>query len=244
MNTMGAKIHVLFRKEDLDDYRLAGKVVVVLDILFATSTIVNALANGATAVIPTLDERAARALAAELPEDSFVASGELYAETIEGFVSPTPLALVAHGVSGRTVIYSTTNGTVALQLSSGAPHVYAGAMLNAESVVDHVRREHPQETVLIVCSGSMGSVNLEDMVGSGYFVDLFARALGGEAELSDAALAALQLYRSVDPFEALLRSRVGRMMQDRDLVHEVAYAARRSEIDLVPRLVDGRLVAA
>jgi 2-phosphosulfolactate phosphatase len=241
---IGSRIHVLYRKEDLEGFRLAGKVVIVLDILFATSTIVSALANGATDVIPTLDEQGARAKTAELPADSFVASGELYAETIPGFVSPTPLALLAHGVAGRTVVYSTTNGTVALRHASAAAHVYAGAMLNAQAVVDHVRSRHPEDTVLIVCSGSAGSVNLEDMVGGGYFADLFARALGGEQELSDAALAALHLYRSVDPFDALMRSRVGRMMQERDLVHEVEYAARRSEINLVPRLVDGRLVAA
>ncbi len=239
---IGPKIHVLYRKEDLEGFRLAGKVVIVLDILFATSTIVSALANGATDVIPTLDERGARAKTAELPENSFVASGELYAETIEGFVSPTPLALIAHGVAGRTLVYSTTNGTVALRHATGAAHVYAGAMLNAQAVVDHVRAEHPNDTVLIVCSGSAGSVNLEDMVGAGCFVDLFARALGGDEELSDAALAALHLYRAVDPFDALMRSRVGRMMQERDLVHEVEFASRRSEIDLVPRLVDGRLL--
>lgn len=236
------KVHVLYRKEDLDGYRLSGKVVIVLDILFATSTIVNALAHGATDVIPTLDERAARAKLKELPVDSYVASGELYAETIEGFVSPTPLALVEHGVEGRTLVYSTTNGTVALQMSSTAAHVYAGAMLNAQSVVEHVLTEHPGDTVIIVCSGSAGNVNLEDMVGAGYFVELFAKALAGEEDFSDAALAALHLFRAVDPFRALLDSRVGRMMQERDLVHEVEYASRRSEIRLVPRLVDGRLV--
>lgn len=239
----GARIHVLYRKEDLEGFRLAGKVVIVLDILFATSTIVSALAHGATDVIPTLDEWGARAKAAELPENSFVASGELYAETIEGFVSPTPLALIAHGVSGRTLVYSTTNGTVALRQASAAAYVYAGALLNAQAVVDLVRSQHPDETVLIVCSGSAGSVNLEDMVGAGCFVDLFAQALGSDEELTDAAIAALHLYRSVDPFDALMRSRVGRMMQERDLVHEVEFASRRSQIRLVPRLVDGRLVA-
>lgn len=241
---IGPKIHVLYRKEDLEGFRLAGKVVIVLDILFATSTIVSALANGATDVIPTLDEWGARAKVAELPENSFVASGELYAETIEGFVSPTPLALIAHGVSGRTLVYSTTNGTVALRHATGAAHVYAGAMLNAQAVVDHVRAQHPNDTVLIVCSGSACSVNLEDMVGAGCFVDLFARALGGDEELSDAALAALHLYRSVDPFDALMRSRVGRMMQDRNLVHEVEFAARRSVLDVVPKLAGERLVLA
>ena len=73
----GPKVHVLYRKEDLDGVRVEGKVVVVLDVLFATSTIIHALASGASDVIPTMDEWGARACAAELPEGSFVASGEL-----------------------------------------------------------------------------------------------------------------------------------------------------------------------
>lgn len=239
---VGPKVHVLFRKEDLDGMRLAGKVVIVLDILFATSTIVTAFAHGATEVIPTLDEWGARAKAAELPEGSFIAAGELNAITLDGFAPPTPLALLEYGVRGKTIVYSTTNGTVALQLSAGADHVYAGAMLNAEAVVAHVRKHHPDDTVLIVCSGSAGTVNLEDLVGAGYFVDLFARELGGAGDLSDAALAAHVVFRAGNPFEALMRSRVGRMMEDRNLVHEVEYAACRSNLSQVPKLVDGRLV--
>ena len=239
---VGPKVHVLFRKEDLDGMRLAGKVVIVLDILFATSTIVTAFAHGATEVIPTLDEWGARAKAAELPEGSFIAAGELNAITLDGFAPPTPLALLEYGVRGKTIVYSTTNGTVALQLSAGADHVYAGAMLNAEAVVAHVRKHHPDDTVLIVCSGSAGTVNLEDLVGAGYFVDLFARELGGAGDLSDAALAAHVVFRAGNPFEALMRSRVGRMMENRNLVHEVEYAACRSNLVQVPKLAAGRLV--
>ena len=50
------KVHVLFRRQDLDMVKLEGKVVVVLDVLFATSTMITALPHGASAVIPTLDE--------------------------------------------------------------------------------------------------------------------------------------------------------------------------------------------
>jgi 2-phosphosulfolactate phosphatase len=114
-------------------------------------------------------------------------------------------------------------------------------MLNADAVVEHVRRHHRDETVLIVCSGSAGNVNLEDMVGAGYFADLFAQRLGAAGDLSDAALAARQLYLARDPLESFLECRVGRMMLDRDLRHEVEYATRRSEIALVPRLDEDRL---
>ena len=57
------KVHVLLRKEDFNADRLTANVVVVLDILFATTTIVTALANGATEVIPAIDEHDARAKA-------------------------------------------------------------------------------------------------------------------------------------------------------------------------------------
>ena len=84
-----AKVHVLLKKEELDAQRLEGKVVVVLDILFATSSIVTALAHGATEVIATLDGRAAQAAAANYPAGSYVLSGELNADTLPGFVHPT-----------------------------------------------------------------------------------------------------------------------------------------------------------
>src|SRR3982074_3000055 len=107
------RIHVLTKKEELDGVRAPGKVVVVLDILFATTTMVSALAHGAAEVVPVLDEAAARSRARSYPEGSYVLSGERVAETLPGFVHPAPLALVEHGVQGKTVIYSTTNGTVA-----------------------------------------------------------------------------------------------------------------------------------
>jgi len=76
------KIHVLTKKEELDTVRVGGKVVIVLDILFATTTMVTALAHGATEVVPVLDEAAARSQAKAFPEDSFVLAGELYAEVL------------------------------------------------------------------------------------------------------------------------------------------------------------------
>lgn len=155
-----AKIHVLLKKEELDSERLEAKIVVVLDILFATSSIVTALAHGAAEVIPTLDGASALDEAQRHEEGSYVLSGELNAETLAGFVHPTPLALLRQDVAGRTLIYSTTNGTVALNKSRGAPHIYAAALLNGEAVVRHVAETQGESTVLIVCSGSADNFNL------------------------------------------------------------------------------------
>jgi 2-phosphosulfolactate phosphatase len=238
------RIHVLGRKEDLDAVRLPGKVVIVLDVLFATSTIVAALGHGAPSVIPALDEAAARAEGASHAPGSYVLAGELYAETLPGFAPPTPLALVEHGVAGKHVIYSTTNGTVALQSAGEADHVYAAALLNGRAVVDHVLARHPDRTILILCSGSLGNFNLEDFYGAGYLVQLLAERLGEQADFSDAARVARTLFRSGDPVPTLTDCRVGRMMTERGLAHEIAYAAQLSALAVVPRLAAGRIVPA
>ena len=235
------KVHVLFRRQDLDTVKLEGKVVVVLDVLFATSTMIAALAGGAAEVVPTLDEHDARSMARGLTPGSYVLSGELFSETIDGFASPMPLALMQHGVQGKTVIYSTTNGTVALRDASVAGYVYAGALLNAQAVVRHIASHHPEETIVVVCSGSMGNPNLEDMYGAGYFVELIAQEWGEQRDFSDAAWAARALYRSEPAESVLLRCRVGALMRQRGLTEEVKYAAQLSALDMVPKLTDGVL---
>jgi 2-phosphosulfolactate phosphatase len=235
------KIHVLTKKEELDGVRVAGKVVIVLDIIFATTTMVAALAHGAAEVLPVLDEAAARARAKDLPPGSYVLSGELYAETLAGFVHPAPLALVAHGVKAKSVIYSTTNGTVAMTLAAGAARVYCGALLNAKRLVEHVIARHPRETVLIVCSGSGNNFNFEDFYGAGYFVECLGERLGAAADFSDAAKAARAVYRQARAPEALLDCRIGRMMASRGLAHEVEFACRFDAFPVLPVLEGGRL---
>ncbi|HEX4927311.1 MAG TPA: 2-phosphosulfolactate phosphatase [Burkholderiales bacterium] len=235
------KIHVLTRKEELDSVRLPGKVVVVLDILFATTTMVAALAHGALAVVPVLDEAAARAEGLRHDEGSFVLAGELYAETLPGFAHPAPLSLLEHGVRGKSVIYSTTNGTVALALAAQAAHVYCGALLNAARLVEHILERHAGETVLLVCAGSGANFNFEDFYGAGCYVERFAERLGPGADLSDAARAARTVFRNAPLPQALLECRLGRMMEKRGLRHEVEFATRIDAFPVVPLLEAGRL---
>lgn len=235
------KIHVLTRKEELDSVRVGGKIVVVIDILFATTTMVTALAHGAVAVVPVLDEAAARAEALRCQEGCFVLAGELYAETLPGFAHPAPLALLQHGVAGKTIVYSTTNGTVAMALAAQAARVYCGALLNAARLVEHILKQHSGDTILLVCAGSGANFNFEDFYGAGCYVDRFAERLGGNADFSDAARAARAVFRHARLPEALLECRLGRMMEKRGLRHEVEFAARIDALPVVPLLDGGRL---
>jgi 2-phosphosulfolactate phosphatase len=235
------KLHVLVKKEELDGQRLAGKVVVVLDVLFATTSIAAALAHGATEVIPTLDGEAARAVAAARPAGSFVLAGEYGAETLPGFANPTPLALLDLPLAGKALVYSTTNGTVAVHRAAGAARVYAAALSNGAAVAERVASRAEGDTVLVVCSGSVDAFNLEDFYGAGHLVSLLSRIRPGW-ELSDAARAARMLHDGADAMACLSESRVGRMMRERGLPQEVEWAARKDHLSVVPELRGGRLV--
>lgn len=238
------RIHVLTRKEELDGIRVPGKVIVVLDILFATTTMVAALAHGATEVLPVADEAAARAAGERHADGSYVLSGELHAQTLPGFAHPAPVALLQHGVKDKALIYSTTNGTVAMTLAAGARRVYCGSLLNAQAIVSHIACAHPRDTVLLLCSGSGGNFNLEDFYGAGCMVDRFAGVLGAQADFSDSARTALAFFRQAQAPQVLLDCRVGRMMVARGLAHEVEFACRFDVFPIVPVMEGGRLRCA
>jgi 2-phosphosulfolactate phosphatase len=231
------KLHVLFKKEDLDPERLQGKVVIVLDVLFATSTIVHALGHGIACIWPARDADDALRIAANL--EAPILAGEHLGNIAPGFGPPTPLALAEVSIDGATLVYATTNGTVALHNAARAAHVYVGALLNGAALVSHVINRHPQSQVLLVCAGSVDRFNLEDFYGAGHLAAHFER--GGNYSLTDAAMAALLLYRGCDVNTALRASQVGRMISAHHLQHEIDCVAQLDTLDVVPELTDGYL---
>ncbi|MET1161509.1 MAG: 2-phosphosulfolactate phosphatase, partial [Pseudoxanthomonas sp.] len=176
--------------------------------------------------------------------DSPMLAGEYLADGLPGFGPPTPLALAETGLLGSTLVYATTNGTVALHDAATASHVYVGALLNGAALAAYVARTHPQAHVLLLCAGSADSFNLEDFYGAGHIAAHFERS--GSYALTDAALAATLLYRGRDALTTLGASRVGRIMQAYGLQHEVECASRFDSHDVVPELSNGclRLAAA
>ena len=239
------KIHVIARKEDFDAARAPGKIAVVLDIIFATTTIITALQHGARAVIPAGNQDQACELAATRPDGSYVLAGEYRAETLAGFQPYNPLAMQGLDLKGRDLIYSTTNGTVALRAASACQRVFAGALLNAGAVARHVAQNYTEQTILLVCAGSRGMYSLEDHYGAGCFVQLLREYAGAErVALTDAAIAALRLFEQNDAVETLAASRIGRRMVAKSMLADVRYSAGIDTCPFVAELVDGKVVRA
>lgn len=231
------KVHVLTHKAEILSEKLEDKVVIVLDILFATSSIVAAMSQGCTCVIPTPSSDEALEKSKNPEYSRFILSGELNADTLPGFAHPTPMSLISSNIKGNGLIYCTTNGTVALHDSQNASSVYAGSLLNGQAIVQKIIQDHKGSTILIVCSGSQDRFNLEDFYGAGQLVSYLSNQSGfKDAQYSDSSIAAQHIYETGNGFELLKKSRVGQMMIHRNLEHEIAYAAQENITNVIPKL--------
>lgn len=239
------KLHVVLRKEDIDEEKISRCIAVVFDVLFATTSISAALYHGAQAVIPVFNQEEALCKAADLQPGSYVLAGEKDGYTIDGFHHPNPLAMGEAHIKGKIVIYSTTNGTVAIRRSESARAVFASSLLNGEAVAKQILDDNGSETVVLVCAGTKGSFSLEDFYGAGYLID---RLLAGNPDgwlLTDAAQATYGFYVNYPGTdeECLKSSRVGHFISMSGLEEAIFYAANKGGYQVVPRLVNGKLVA-
>ena len=231
-------VHVVFRKEDIDEAALEnGKVAVVFDILLATSTITAALSFGAASIIPVRSEQEAKEQADLLPSGSYELVGEYEGRTIDGFHPPAPLFLKTF-CPGKTIVLSTTNGTVAIRKAMNAKHLYVGSLLNGRALAEHICRRHSSETIVAICSGSSGRFCLEDFYGAGYFISCLLQYGVSACGLSDAAMAALLFYEKYNTESAgktvLASSRVGRWMMASGLESDIDYINQQGALSVIP----------
>ena len=201
---------------------LSGTTCVVFDVLRATSSMVTALAHGATEIYPVRTIEEALALKARM--SGALLGGERNGDLIEGFdVGNSPLEYTDR-VNGRRIITTTTNGTIALRACDGAERVLVGAVLNIDAVAKVLRATWPAR-VLIVCAGTFADFALEDACGAGLLISY----LGAES-LSDSAHAA-RLYPQ--PLVALRASQNGRVLVKSGRMADVEWCAQLSLLDVV-----------
>ena len=162
---------------------LRGGVAVVIDVLRATTTITQALASGATAVLPCQSVAEAQALAAELvgiklasPDDTvsmdlrhtagLLLGGERQGQLIPGFdLDNSPLKYAPSVVSGKTVLFTTTNGTRALQHCRSADRVLLGCFSNLHALIALLAEE--ARPIHLVCAGTDGAISTDDALCAG-----------------------------------------------------------------------------
>ncbi|KMY45670.1 2-phosphosulfolactate phosphatase [Bacillus sp. FJAT-27916] len=239
------KIQLLIRKEDISVEKMAEgeKIAVVLDVLLATTTIVSALKEGAKEVIPVQnpDEAVRESMAFNTSE--MLMAGELNAGPIEGFIYPSP-SEIKNEIKDKTLILSTTNGTVALRMAAGSKRVYISSLLNNAITAKRILTAYKEETIMIVCSGNSGELSLEDFYGAGHLIACFGQTQE-KLELNDAAKAALALYQygEASPYERLAGSYVGQLLLRYGFHEDLKLASSVGEAEIIAVLKNGRVTA-
>lgn len=232
------QLEVHFLPDLVEPAELAGKLVVVVDILRATTTIVHALAAGAREIIPCREVDEAQRIAGQVGPAA-VLGGERLGLPIPGFhLGNSPAEYTGESVGGRTVVFTTTNGTRALERCRQARRVLVGAFVNFSAVC---RELVAAEQIAIVCAGTNKEVTREDVLFAGALVDdLVPRRRWQTNDQADIAVGAWRTaVRTLTdrPLGLTLReSKGGRNLIDIGQESDVDLAAQIDKFDLVPEL--------
>ncbi len=162
---MARTLNAHFLPALLEPEELTGAAVVVIDVLRASTVIACALAAGAREVIPCLEVEEARKIAAGLPKGEALLGGERHGLPIEGFdFGNSPAEYRPDLVAGRTVVFTTTNGTRAMNACHKASRVLIGAFVNCQAVCAALP---PARPIHLLCAGTSGKITREDVLFAG-----------------------------------------------------------------------------
>jgi len=171
---------------------LAGAAAVVIDVLRASTTIIYALEAGAKEVVPCLQVSDALAAAEQMPAGQFVLGGERGGLPIDGFhLGNSPEDYSPEQVRGKTVLFTTTNGTRAMLYARAAAEVLIAGFVNASAVV---RALSHCEQIHILCAGTGGQISQDDVLLAGMLVERLQRQGGLTYQQNAQAITARELW--------------------------------------------------
>ncbi|OYU96933.1 MAG: 2-phosphosulfolactate phosphatase [Bacteroidetes bacterium B1(2017)] len=194
------KIEVIHTPALLPLYELKDKVVVVIDILRATSTMCVAFKTGVKKILPVANPDECRMF----KEFDFIIAAERNAVRVEGFdMGNSPFEYENPILADRNIAFTTTNGTKAIKMAKAMePHsILIGSFLNLSALCSKIKDS--QKDLVLLCSGWKDKYNLEDTLFAGAVIE----ALGSDFEISDdAAISSHSLFvQHQDNLEALVR---------------------------------------
>ena len=218
-------------------------VVLLVDVLRATTTAPLLLSRGLETLYVTPSLGSARSFAAA---GKHLLIGERDSLPPEGFNhSPSPATLAKLDFSGQSAVMTTQNGPRALPALQDAPFVLLASFFNARAATDtalEIAERQNLSEIAIVCAGQEGAESLDDALAAGFLVRRLERAFvakHGEAnlELRDAARLAIALLRAFpDPQESLVQAQAGRKLAKLGLHEDIAFASLISQTPVVPVL--------
>ncbi len=235
------QLDVTLTPRELDRLDRHGHTVAVIDVVRASTTMVQGLAAGAMAFIPVPSVAAARRTAKSLGHDKVLLGGERGGVAVSGFnLGNSPLEYTPERVSGQTIVFTTTNGTAAIAAARSAQSIIIAAFVNLDAVVAYLQTAGTDVT--IAAAGRLGRPALDDTICAGLIVNQLLE--GGPWTPTDTALLARQSAndQATQIRELLSQAASGQALKRLALEADLDFCAQLNLYNLVPRVEEGRVV--
>jgi len=233
------KVDLIFSQSQADEMQMREKNIIVIDVLRSSTTVIAALSNGAREVIPVGSIESAVKISGSLFGDVTLRGGERNGRIIQGFnLGNSPLEYTEATVRGKSIIFCTTNGSVAMVKSRYARTMAVGAFVNISAIIEFIRGLNSD--VLLLCAGrppAAGGFSLEDVVCAGMIIHRL-KEKPSSVELTDSSLAAQSLYKAFGRSipKLLKNSDHGKYLLEIGFADDIKVSAEIDSIPVVPVL--------
>lgn len=233
-------IDVVISAQHIKPEKFKDRIVVVIDVLRATSVMVTALNNGCDKIIPVKEIEEAIDIASK-DKNKYLLGGERGGIKIDKFdFSNSPLDYIEDIVKGKSLIMTTTNGTRAIKNSEEAERIFIGALINGRVVAEKLAKLN--KDVTFVNAGTDGEFSMDDFITSGYIINCLRDIMKNHCTLTDIAKTSEYVYinnPSIISFvkDALHYKRMKELRYNEDL----RYCLSKDLINIVPEYKDGEI---
>lgn len=235
---MSRKIEVCLTPALLNLYDIEHSIVVVIDILRATSSITYGIENGAQTIIPVAQVEDCLTYA----DKGYLLAAERNGEVVEGYdFGNSPFSYTKEKVNGKTIVLTTTNGTKAMHMARATAYqVVVGSFLNLTSLCNWLKEQN--KDVLLLCAGWKDKFNLEDTLFAGAVVNVLRKDF---IHFDDASVAAEDMYLlAKDDLRGYLKkSSHNHRLEQLNIEEDVKFCLQLDTCQAIPVLIGDELVA-
>jgi 2-phosphosulfolactate phosphatase len=238
------RLDVFFTPNQAKSPETTGRLVVIIDVLRASTTVATALGNGAKTVIPLEGADEVIARSKEFARSQILLAGEQKMHPIAGFdIGNSPQAFTPKAVEGKTILITTTNGTRALLGVQGARDIVIASYVNFTAVLALMKVAARSNTdIAIICAGEEGSFTLEDAACAGRYVKAIPKR-ADSVIANDAAAASVLIEKKYgDNIEKVFKeSSHGQALESAGFGDDLAAAAEVDSYPVVPIYQDRQI---
>jgi len=222
-------------------YDVNNAIVVIIDVLRATSTIATALYNGAKCVIPVDSVSRCIELGKQIEG---ITAGERDGKVAEGLeYGNSPFEYPREFVAGKTLVLTTTNGTKLLHmaLDKGAGHIVTGSFPNLSAVCDYLLEQ--DQPVILACAAWKDRINIEDMLFAGAVINRVGDQFSINCDSSQVA-ATMYADARTDLFEFMKTKNASHYhrLSNYGLEKDIHYCLTADGANVLPFYEDGKLM--